>query len=93
MASHQPFAVGQRWLSNTEPDLGLGAIIAVSARSVDILFPATDEQRTYALASAPLTRLLFAVGDTVQSEEGWQLNISEVIREIYSFPREFFCNY
>ncbi|MGB2426484.1 MAG: RNA polymerase-associated protein RapA [Alteromonas sp.] len=79
MASHQPFAVGQRWLSNTEPDLGLGAIIAVSARSVDILFPATDEQRTYALASAPLTRLLFAVGDTVQSEEGWQLNISEVI--------------
>ncbi|MDM7861687.1 RNA polymerase-associated protein RapA [Alteromonas sp. ASW11-36] len=79
MASHQPFAVGQRWISNTEPDLGLGAIIAVSARSVDILFPATDEQRTYALASAPLTRLLFAVGDTVQSEEGWQLSISEVI--------------
>lgn len=78
MANTVPFAIGQRWISNTEPDLGLGAIIAVSARSVDILFPATEEQRTYALASPPLTRLQFVEGDTVKSEEGWSMTITAV---------------
>ena len=79
MASTQNFHVGQRWISNTEPDLGLGAIISLSARSVDILFPACEEQRTYALASAPLTRLSFEIGDNVKSEAGWELMITEVI--------------
>ena len=79
MASTQNFHVGQRWISNTEPDLGLGAIISVSARSVDILFPATEEQRTYALASAPLTRLSFDIGDSVKSEAGWEIMITEVV--------------
>lgn len=78
MTQNPPFQVGQRWISNTEPDLGLGAIIAVNQRAVDILFPATEEQRTYALSSAPLTRLAFAVGDTVESAEGWSLDVTQV---------------
>ena len=79
MAQTQSFHVGQRWISNTEPDLGLGAIISISMRTVDILFPATEEQRTYALASAPLTRLTFETGDTVKSEDGWEMMITDVI--------------
>ena len=78
MTQNPPFQVGQRWISNTEPDLGLGAIIAVNQRAVDILFPATEEQRTYALSSAPLTRLAFAVGDCVKSAEGWSLDITRI---------------
>ncbi|MBT0585366.1 RNA polymerase-associated protein RapA [Alteromonas oceanisediminis] len=79
MAEIQMFNVGQRWISNTEPNLGLGAILSVSGRTVDILFPATEEQRTYALDSAPLTRLTFEVGDVVRSAEGWDMAITDVI--------------
>lgn len=79
VANTQSFHVGQRWISNTEPDLGLGAIMSVSARAVDILFPATEEQRTYALTSAPLTRLSFEVGDTIKSDAGWEMTVTQVI--------------
>ncbi|WP_100656225.1 RNA polymerase-associated protein RapA [Alteromonas flava] len=78
MGNNDTFAVGQRWISNTEPDLGLGAIMATSHRTVDILFPATEEQRTYSLMDAPLTRLTFAVGDTIKSHEGWDLLVSHI---------------
>ncbi|WP_100643757.1 RNA polymerase-associated protein RapA [Alteromonas facilis] len=78
MAINDAYAVGQRWISNSEPDLGLGAIIAVSNRTVDILFPATEEQRTYSIVDAPLTRLVFAVGDTIKSHEGWDMLVTQV---------------
>lgn len=35
----QQFAIGQRWLSDTETELGLGVLIDVDERSVSILFP------------------------------------------------------
>lgn len=72
------FAVGQRWLSNTESELGLGTIIAVNQRTVEILFPAIGETRTYAPASAPLTRVTFDVDDTISSHEGWQVVVTNI---------------
>ena len=33
------FVVGQRWLSQAEPQLGLGMITEISGRHVKILFP------------------------------------------------------
>ena len=47
------FAVGQRWSSETENNLGLGIISAVDFRQVTIDFPAAQEQRIYAIQSAP----------------------------------------
>lgn len=72
------FIVGQRWVSESENNLGLGLVTAVDNRTVSIEFPAADEQRVYAVAVAPLTRVQFQVGDVVSHEEGWQLQISDV---------------
>ena len=47
------FAIGQRWISETENSLGLGMITALDFRSVTLHFPATDETRIYAVAQAP----------------------------------------
>ena len=69
------FAIGQRWLSDTESELGLGLVIDVDARTVHILFPKSDETRIYAQHSAPLSRIVFAVGDEIVDQEGryWQV--------------------
>ena len=39
------FAMGQRWLSETEMEQGLGVITQVQDRTVAVLFPATGEMR------------------------------------------------
>ena len=69
---------GQRWISNTELQMGLGTVLTVDQRSVQILFLATGETRTYARQTAPLTRLQFSVGDSVRSHDDWILHIDSV---------------
>ena len=66
----QQFAIGQRWLSDTETELGLGVLIDVDERSVSILFPKSDETRVYARNNAPLSRIIFNVNDELQDQEG-----------------------
>ena len=61
------FIPGQRWISNTESELGLGLITDVSFKRVTVRFLASDEQRIYAIDNAPLTRVSFTVGDSIQS--------------------------
>ncbi|MBL4631659.1 MAG: RNA polymerase-associated protein RapA [Paraglaciecola sp.] len=78
MAKQQFFALGQRWLSDTETDLGLGTIVLIEARTVTVLFPATGETRVYAAQTSPLTRIEFAIGDNVKSHEGWELLVEQV---------------
>jgi len=56
---------GQRWLSDTETELGLGIILSVDAGRVTIFFPAASEHRVYALANNPLRRIQFNVGDRI----------------------------
>ena len=64
------FAVGQRHLSDTESELGLGVVIDVDDRCVHILFPQSEETRVYAKSSAPLSRVVFKVGDSICDQEG-----------------------
>lgn len=66
----ETFAVGQRWLSETQTELGLGLVIAVDWRVVRVAFPAIDEQRDYARHSAPLWRARFQVGDQIRDQSG-----------------------
>jgi ATP-dependent helicase HepA len=73
-----PFALGQRWISDTETDLGLGTVVAVEGRMVTMLFPATGENRMYAKEEAPVTRVSFNVGDQIASHEDWTLTVDEV---------------
>ena len=76
----QEFAIGQRWLSDTESELGLGVLVGVDERTISILFPKSDETRVYARASAPLSRIVFAVGDWLTDQDGneWQVEFFEV---------------
>ncbi len=63
-------AVGQRWLSENETELGLGIIQDVDYRLVSIFFPATEETRTYAKNNAPLSRVTYQVGDEIETVDG-----------------------
>ncbi len=73
-----PFTLGQRWISDTESELGLGTVVALDARMVTLLFPASGENRLYARNDSPITRVMFNVGDTVTSHDGWKLKIDDV---------------
>ena len=70
MEKLQQFAIGQRWLSDTETELGLGVLIDVDERSISILFQKSDETRVYARNNAPLSRIVFNINDEVQDQEG-----------------------
>lgn len=76
----QQFAIGQRWLSDTEADLGLGVVIDRDERTVHILFPKSDETRIYARHNAPLSRIVFEVGDMITDQDGqqWQVLATEL---------------
>ncbi|MDX2368935.1 MAG: hypothetical protein QNK36_11100, partial [Colwellia sp.] len=54
-----PFQPGQRWISDSESDQGLGTVTGIEHRFVNIVFTATGESRQYAKANAPLTRVIF----------------------------------
>src|SRR5205085_776052 len=62
------FTPGQRWISVSEPELGLGEVRTVGARTVTIWFPATRETREYVASDdAPIRRAAFRIGDTIAS--------------------------
>ena len=72
---------GQRWISNTESELGLGLILDVDFNRITVLFLATGERRVYARDNAPLTRVEFSQGDTIESSDGLKLTVQSVSEE------------
>ena len=75
------FALGQRWISDAESDLGLGTVIAIEGRMLTLLFPASGETRHYAQQEAPLTRVSFNSGDEVKSAEGFSMLVQDVTEQ------------
>lgn len=71
------FSPGQRWISDGEAELGLGTVLNCDARSVTILFSASQETRTYNTRQAPLTRVMFGTGDRIVSADGWQMIVDD----------------
>jgi len=71
-------APGQRWISTSEPTLGLGIVLTTEFNRVEIHFPAAEETRLYALDSAPLIRVRFKVGDTIANSEGKEFEVTSV---------------
>lgn len=59
------FVPGQRWVSNAEPELGLGTILRIEGRSIQVLFAKSGVLRHYAAHAAPLVRAEFRVGQKV----------------------------
>ena len=72
------FAAGQRWISEPEPELGLGIVLDVEPGRVKMFFPASNAMRLYAESVAPLRRVRFKVGDTVRSHEGESFGVAVV---------------
>lgn len=72
------FCPGQRWVSNTESELGLGIVVSLDDRLVELSFPAAGERRTYAFKNAPLSRVIYHAGEQIRNEEGRLLTITEV---------------
>lgn len=71
--------VGQRYMSEREPELGLGVVVSVEgARTIGIEFPATGEKRLYAANTPVLKRVQFREGDTVTMRDGTALEVEAV---------------
>jgi len=75
------FQLGQRWISESEPELGLGSILRLTPRTVIVEFKASGEQREYARNNAPLRRVRFRIGDTIQNRKGKALTIQSLTEE------------
>ncbi|MBZ2169278.1 RNA polymerase-associated protein RapA [Marinobacter sp. F4216] len=64
------FVIGQRWVSHSDTGLGLGIVTDISGRRVTLGFPSADEERTYAIDNAPLSRIMFQVGEEIEIYDG-----------------------
>ena len=77
MAEPQSYVPGQRWLSDADPDLGVGTLVELAPRRLKIAFPAVGEVRTYALPEAPLSRLILEPGDEFNDLDGRHWRVTE----------------
>ena len=75
--SQHIFYPGQRWVSHSETELGLGVVESIEGRHVTLFYPAVEEPRVYALDNAPLSRVTFNVGDTVSHQGGQEVTIEQ----------------
>ncbi len=75
------FLPGQRWFSTAEPELGLGTVMRLAGRSVQIVYTGSGEVRMYAIETAPLARAEFRAGDRLRAH-GEELGVDAVdVRE------------
>lgn len=63
------FIPGQRWISNAEPELGLGTVVRIDGRTVQVLYATAGVLRHYAMQSAPLARAQFRIGQKVSGQK------------------------
>lgn len=71
--------IGQRWISDSEPELGLGTVEQVSRLTLRLSFRATGETREYARDNAPIRRVRFHKGDTIRDREGRSLVVARAL--------------
>ena len=79
MSKPMNIVAGQRWISETEPELGVGILLRSEFKRVELVFPAAQESRQYALDSAPLRRVMLKVGEVLETHQGDTLEIDEVL--------------
>ena len=75
------YVPGQKWLSDTDPDLGVGTLVEIAPRRLKLLFPAVGESRIYALPDVPLTRLRLEPGDRFRDLEGNEHGVTGRVEE------------
>lgn len=72
------FQKGQRWISESEPELGVGVVVDTGPSRVFLLFRASNTLRQYATGSAPIKRVEFQPGDTIKTHDGDDLHVDSV---------------
>ena len=72
------FKPGQRFVSQSEPDLGLGSVAEVQGRTVKFVFPLVGQVRLYRIDNAPVDRFILQAGETAKSEKGVSFVIESV---------------
>ncbi len=75
------FTPGQRWVSTSEPELGLGVLLEAESGKATILFTAAAEKRIFAVASAPIIRVRFKVGDAVLIHTGEKITVEKITED------------
>src|SRR5438309_1571044 len=75
------YVIGQRWISEAEPELGLATIVQAGSDRVQVDFKAAGETRVYTTQHAPLRRVRFRVGDKVRAVTDEEFIVREVIEE------------
>lgn len=75
------FIMGQRWISESEPELGLGVIVEVEAKTVTCFFPATKVDRRYGMQTAPLRRIKFVEGDEIKGQDGASFVVESITED------------
>jgi ATP-dependent helicase HepA len=76
------FHIGQCWMSEAEPELGIGFVRSFDSFGVEVEYPASSSTRRYNKRTAPLRRLEFRIGDMVRPAVGepFEVNRIEVVK-------------
>ena len=72
---------GQRYISTSEPNLGLGHVLSEENGLIEICFPTAEDTRTYSISTAPLVRVRFAPGDEISDHEKNHLIVESVTED------------
>ncbi|MCF3649708.1 RNA polymerase-associated protein RapA [Synoicihabitans lomoniglobus] len=62
--------IGQRCVSEPEPELGLGIVVSLDGGRIGVSFPAAGEQRLYGQGTTVLSRVQFREGQKVATRKG-----------------------
>ena len=72
------FIPGQRWLSDPEPELGLGLVAKTDSTTVFLSFPSCAETRRYSLENSPLRRVRFEPGAKLRDHSGTEFTVEKI---------------
>ena len=75
------FIIGQRWISESEPELGLGTVVQTGGGRVQVEFKAAGEVRTYVADHAPLKRVSFRAGDKLRTQQDKEFTVQEIVEQ------------
>jgi len=75
------FIPDQRWISESEPELGLGIVLSADSGRVKVEFRSAGETRVYADDHPPLKRVRFRAGDKIKTQADQEFVIKEVVEQ------------
>ncbi len=74
----EKYVKGQRWISEAEPELGLGTVSEVGKRRIRLSFPSSEVERDYSKGYAPIRRVRFQEGDRLRERDGGEFVVRGV---------------